>query len=106
MHQEHQEIIRQLNDCANESNHCFNACLQEEEVNMMAPCIKLVRDCADICQFTASMLARGSEHAHHLLKECAVICQDCAEECAKHDYDHCKKCTEVCRKCTEACKTH
>ncbi|HKR06979.1 MAG TPA: four-helix bundle copper-binding protein [Bacteroidia bacterium] len=106
MHQEHKEIIRQLNDCANECNHCFNACLQEDDVKMMARCIELDRDCADICQLTASMLARNSEHAHHLLKECADICEACAEECAKHKNEHCKSCAEACRKCAEACATH
>ncbi len=106
MHKEHQEIINQLNDCATECNHCYSECLNEKDVAMMARCIELDRDCADICQFTASMLARGSKHAHHLLKECADICNACASECAKHDNEHCKHCAEVCRKCAETCNTH
>ena len=50
MHKEHHEIIRQLNDCAIECNHCFNACLNEEDVTMLARCIELERECAEICQ--------------------------------------------------------
>lgn len=99
----HQEIINQLNNCSTECNYCYNECLNEKDVSMMAACIKLDRDCAEICQLTASMLARGSEHGLHLLKECAEICNACADECEKHDNEHCKHCAEVCRKCAEAC---
>ncbi|WP_394345089.1 four-helix bundle copper-binding protein [Antarcticibacterium arcticum] len=30
----------------------------------------------------------------------------CAEECAKHDHEHCKKCAQVCNECAEACHRH
>jgi hypothetical protein len=103
MHKENEEIIRQLNACADECNHCFNACLNVTDVAMMARCIELDRECSDICQLTASFLARESEHAHELMKLCATICQACGEECAKHINDHCRRCSEECLKCAEAC---
>lgn len=103
-HEQNTALLKALSDCAAECNHCFTACLEEENVKMMARCIKLDRDCADICNLTASFLARGSEHAGHLLQECADICNACAEECNKHDHDHCKKCAEACRACATACE--
>jgi hypothetical protein len=27
----------------------------------------------------------------------------CADECSKHEYDHCKHCAAVCERCAEAC---
>ena len=33
-HEQHQELIQALHDCAAECNHCFDACLQEEDVKM------------------------------------------------------------------------
>jgi hypothetical protein len=27
----------------------------------------------------------------------------CAQECAKHQHDHCQKCAESCRQCADAC---
>ncbi len=40
--------------------HCYDACLKEEHVNMMVECIRLDRECADICSFLAQ--AMGREH--------------------------------------------
>ena len=74
---------------------------------MLAKCIKLDIDCADICTLTASLIARSSEHGKHLLKECAEVCNACAEECEKHaqmGMEHCKTCAEACRRCAEECK--
>jgi hypothetical protein len=103
-HEKNQELMNALNNCAAECNHCATACLDEQDVKMLARCIKLDIDCADICQLTASYVARGSEHSNHLLKECAEICEACAEECEKHAHmQHCRKCAEVCRHCAEAC---
>ena len=103
-HEKNRELLDALNNCVAECNHCAVACLDEQDVRMLSRCIKLNIDCADICQLASSLIARGSEHANHLLKECADICEACAEECEKHSHlEHCKKCAEACRKCGEAC---
>ena len=104
-HEKNQALINSLNNCATECGHCATACLDESDVKMMARCIKLDIDCADVCRLTASLLSRGSEHGHHLLKECAEICDACAEECEKHSHmDHCRECAKVCRHCAEECR--
>lgn len=93
-----------LAGCAAACNHCSTACLGEKDVQMMATCIKLDMDCAQMCTTTAAFVARGSLHAQHLLKECAEICRQCAQECEKHAHmKHCRRCAEACRKCTETC---
>ncbi|HKC67314.1 MAG TPA: four-helix bundle copper-binding protein [Bacteroidia bacterium] len=100
----HEPLLTILADCASACNYCSTACLAEEDVKKMADCIKLDMDCTEICRITASFIARGSDHAKHLLKECAEICTKCAEECGKHKTKHCQECAEACRKCAEACK--
>lgn len=103
-HEKNQLLLEALNNCAAACNHCTTACLDEQDVKMMARCIKLDIDCADICQLTAALVARGSDHAAHLIKECAEICEACAEECEKHSHmEHCRQCAEACRRCAEAC---
>ena len=103
-HEKNQALIDTLNRCATECSHCAMACLDEKDVEMMVKCIRLDIDCADICRLTASLLSRGSEHGNHLLKECAEVCEACAEECEKHSHlEHCKRCADVCRDCAEAC---
>jgi hypothetical protein len=103
MHNENKYIISELNACVAECNHCFAACLGEKNIGMLANCIKLNRECADICQMTASILARGSEHSHLFLNICAAICTACADECERHSHEHCKACAAACRKCANAC---
>lgn len=103
-HENHRQLLDALNNCAAECNHCATACLEEKDVQMLARCIKLDIDCAEICSLSASFIARGSEHAEHLVRECADICNACAEECEKHPrMEHCKRCAEACRECAEAC---
>ncbi|SFP89654.1 four-helix bundle copper-binding protein [Hymenobacter arizonensis] len=94
-----QSQLEALNACIAACEHCVTACLQEPDVQMMARCITLARDCADVCALTARLVARGSAHAASLLKACAETCQACAEECAKHEHRHCQECVEACRRC-------
>lgn len=107
-HEQNTQLLEALNRCAAECNHCAAACLDEQDVKMLARCIKLDIDCAQICSLTASLTARGSEHGKHLLKECAEVCNACAEECEKHasmGMEHCRRCAEACRACADACSS-
>ncbi|WP_317128819.1 four-helix bundle copper-binding protein [Hymenobacter elongatus] len=60
-HTQSQQAAR--NACVAAGEHCAAAYLQEQDVDMMARCISLTRDCADICALTARLAARGSEYA-------------------------------------------
>ncbi|MFC3899721.1 four-helix bundle copper-binding protein [Aliicoccus persicus] len=103
-HEQHQQLIQTLHECVGACNHCYDACLKEEDVNMMAECIRLDRECADICAFLEQALMRGTPFASDLAAVCAKICEACGNECQKHDHEHCQKCAEACFKCAEACK--
>lgn len=103
-HENHKNLLNALNECAIECSHCASDCLEVEDAKSLAKCIKLNLDCAEICRLAISFIARGSEHADHILKECADICEACAMECEKHTHlAHCKKCAEACRKCAKEC---
>jgi hypothetical protein len=103
-HEQNQGLIDALTKCAAECCHCAIACLEEQDVKTLARCIKLDIDCAEICKLAISYVARGSEHAQHILDECAEICEACADECEKHSHmEHCRRCAEVCRSCAEQC---
>jgi hypothetical protein len=71
---------------------------------MMARCIELDMDCAQICRLAAAYMARGSENAAELCRVCAQICRTCAEECKNHSADHCQHCAETCLACAEQCE--
>ena len=105
-HEQNKGLLEALTKCVAECNHCAAACLDEDDVKMLARCIKLDIDCAEICNLAISFVSRGSEHAEHILDECAEICNECAKECEKHSHmEHCKRCAEACRACAEACQS-
>ena len=62
--------------CATACDHCAAACLRESDVKMLARCIQLDIDCAEMCRLAAGYMGRGSELA-------AAACESCAEECRR-----------------------
>lgn len=101
----HSELIQQLFECAIACEKCMTACL-EEDATSMAHCIELDRDCSEICFLAIKLLQRDSEFGHSFLAVCEEACRACAEECNKHEHDHCKACAEACIKCADACHAH
>ena len=102
----HTDLINTLIECALACERCMAACLEEKDVTMMAHCIELDRDCAEICLLGAKLLLRDSAVSHQYLLICEEACKLCAEECSLHDEEHCKRCAEACRSCQEACHQH
>ncbi len=106
LHQNHHELIQKLLNCALSCENCATGCLKEEDVKMMARCISLDRDCADICIQAAQLLKRDSEIGHQYLLICEEICRMCAAECGKYAHEHCKQCAQACKDCADACHAH
>lgn len=106
-HEHPQQLLETLHECMAACNHCFDACLKEDEVKMMAECIRLDRECADMCAYLEQAITRNSPFVSQLAKVCAEICQTCGDECQKHAdmHDHCKHCAEACHRCAEACRS-
>lgn len=100
----YQDIIKALQECVIACEQCGNACLNEEDVEPMVRCIKLTRECSDICSSGVQLLSKESEFSEIYVGLCVDICAKCAEECEKHDHQHCKNCAEVCRECEKICK--
>ncbi|HEX8479131.1 MAG TPA: four-helix bundle copper-binding protein [Telluria sp.] len=100
-----QECIDACDACAAACDYCATACLAEEDVKMMARCIALDIDCAQMCRLASAYMARGSAFAVAICRQCADICTACADECAQHPMDHCQQCAQACRLCAEACST-
>lgn len=103
-HEKYQNLITLLNECIQACEHCYDACFHEEHSGMMKKCIQTDRECSDICSLTLQAISRNSEFKDDLIALCAKVCEKCAEECEKHDHDHCQKCANACRRCAEVCK--
>lgn len=103
-HSQFQSCIEACHTCASVCDHCASACLQEDDIKMMARCIALDMDCAQICRMAAAYMARGSEFAKAVCGLCAQVCQTCGDECAKHQHAHCQECAKACQRCAEECR--
>ncbi len=55
-HQEHQSCIDACVKCAQECEHCGDACIGENHPE----CARICIDCADICWSCAGFMSRGS----------------------------------------------
>ncbi|WP_335869033.1 four-helix bundle copper-binding protein [Bacillus sp. 2205SS5-2] len=103
-HERYQSAIQTLHDCMVACNHCYDACLDESDVNLMADCIRLDRECADICNYLEQALVRGTPIVSELATACAAICEACGNECKKHNHQHCQDCANACFRCADECK--
>ena len=102
--QKYKACIDACNNCVVACNHCAASCLKEQDVKMMAHCIALDMDCAQICAFAAAAMARDSEHVKAICALCADICQACGDECAGHEMAHCQACAKTCHQCAQECR--
>ena len=102
---QNKEILRVLAECADECNHCFDACMENERTEALLRTLRLCRDCARICRTASDFISSGSELAQRIVETCAEACRMCAESCAnnKEHEQECKACADICRQCEEAC---
>ncbi len=103
------ELIDSCLECVQACTACADACLGEGNVEMLARCIRLDLDCADVCDATAKILSRQvpyePEMAQPVVQACARSVKLCGDECEQHaeHHEHCRVCMESCRRCEEAC---
>jgi hypothetical protein len=85
---------------------CADACAAEQMD--MRQCIRVCSDCADICNATARVAVRRTGQDIALLRAqlqtCIEACELCAQECEKHEHEHCKLCAQMCRECAQDCR--
>lgn len=95
-----------------ERENCHRACVRaaryclEKGGRHAAPeHIRLLIDCAEICQTSANFMLRGSAVHKTICGACAEVCDRCAESCeAIGDDAQMKECAEVCRACADSCR--
>ena len=104
------ECIGACFDCAQACIACADACMGEGDLQMLARCIRLDLDCAEVCNATGKILSRQTafdeEMARVVVEACARACRVCGEECeqhAEHGMEHCGVCAGACRRCESAC---
>ncbi len=96
---------------------CINACLESHRMctEIVAYClgmggkhadpnhIRLLLDCAQICQTSADYMIRESPLHPMVCGICAQVCDLCAEDCESFDDSKMRGCASICRQCATAC---
>lgn len=66
--------------------------------------LRLLMDCAEVCQTSANFMLRGSELHPHTCFACSEVCGRCAESCARMGDDAVMKaCADLCTRCSDSC---
>ncbi|MFD1186406.1 four-helix bundle copper-binding protein [Pontibacter rugosus] len=104
----HQDLLHLLAQCADECDHCFDECLDNDRTDELVRALRACRDCAKVCRVTSSFVASNSIFSQRMVDLCAEICQQCADVCQNHQdqEQECKHCAKICRECAEACRNY
>ena len=105
------EMHEKMADCVEECLECYRICLatishclQTGDQHASEPLIRLLQDCARICEISADFQIRGSEFHQSTCSVCAEICRRCADACDQFSEDErMKQCADACRRCAESC---
>ena len=88
--------------CTETAQHCLHMGGKHAEGGH----VRLLLDCAQICETSADFMLRGSSYHALTCGICADVCLACAENCERiaGDDGMMKKCAEVCRRCAASCR--
>ncbi|MDT3424623.1 putative Fe-S center protein [Paenibacillus forsythiae] len=101
----------QYQDCIESCLKCMNACnvsyvssLKEYDLAELRQCIRMDRECADICAFAIEAMARQSPFVADICRLCAEICEATARESGRYKQTYCQDCIRACLECADACR--
>lgn len=72
----------------------------------MVDCIRTDKVCAEVCSALSQVLATSYSDVRGLVQYCKKVCEACADECGKHEAQHCKDCAKACQECVKACEAY
>lgn len=79
-------------------NHCLESGGKHTEPHHF----RLMLACAEMCRTSAHFMLINTDHHKHTCKECAEICQACAQDCER--VGDMQDCVDECRRCAESCQ--
>jgi hypothetical protein len=108
----HTQMSQAMQNCIQECTTCHTVCLQtithclQMGGEHAEPAhIRLLMDCAEICQTSANFMLRNSDLHGKTCGVCAEVCERCAQDCERFTNDPVmQQCAEVCRSCAASCR--
>lgn len=100
-----QICIQNCLDCFQVCSQTLTYCLEKSGKHAESQHIKLLGDCARICNLSADFMIRHSDYHASSCEVCAEICTACAISCDSFSDDEMMKaCADICRKCAASCE--
>lgn len=124
-----------MQNCIEQCTTCHRVCLDTLKYGFRlggryieSVHLRLLLDCAEICQTSANFMLRGSDLHRQTCAACAVICQECAVDCERYTVsaegsgapmsrqsgplavskenvdEQLKYCADICRQCAKSCR--
>ena len=101
-----------MQECIDNCSNCHAACLETVVYRLQKggdhaaeSHVRLLLDCAEICQTSANFMLRNSPLHAITCAACAEICERCAVECEKFKGDmQMEACARMCRTCAASCR--
>lgn len=106
-------ISKDREECIDNCTACHDACLElidhclRQGGRQADPDnIKLIEDCAEICQTTVNFMVRESSRHPLTCAVATVISEECARVLASFpDDEMMSQCAEICRRCAKSCRS-
>ena len=98
-----------IENCTECHRICLEAvthCLRRGGAHSQPELIRLLLDCAQICQTSADFMIRNSELHQQTCAVCAHVCAHCANVCAGLGSadPQMQECADICAQCAESCR--
>lgn len=104
------ETSEDTQQCIEDCQRCHNECLEMalgfsldlEDPEASGALLRLLINCAEICQTTANFMLSGSPVHGVVCEACAEVCDACAIAC--EEWGGMEACAESCRLCADSCR--
>lgn len=98
-------IATLIETCKTCAKICYATAAKCKDMEGMEDCYNACINCAEACEKVIVEIGVNGEYLLTAVDQCAHVCSGCATECAKHDNNHCRECSEICLKCAALCST-
>jgi hypothetical protein len=100
----------EMKTCIEDCHHCHLTCLEMSMTHCLErggrhaePAhMRLMADCAEVCETAMNFMARHSAHHEALCRTCAAICRACAASCEQ--LGDMQECVDACLRCAQSCE--
>jgi len=99
-----QQCVQNCRDCHRICMLTMTHCFAQGGEMCEATHIRLLMDCAEICQTSANFMLRASDLHPYTCATCAQVCEQCKAACERFsDNDQMRLCADACQRCADSC---